>query len=225
MFDIPLRRLKDALFVPVALAIPSFITPTHITSAAFLLGSLSSFGCAYNYDITITLSLWVVSRLLDCLDGAVARQRNTASDLGGFWDLLGDFVVYASIPISCAMSITHGTVGEAKADFLAVALLEAAFFINNFALFYMAAVAEKAAVVDTSVPKEQAKEKREQLTSLVMGPALIEGAESAMFFTFMLLFPERVMVLAYVMFGGVVTGTGQRAVWFASVFADKNKKA
>ena len=150
------------------------------------------------------------------------------SDLGGFWDLLGDFVVYASIPICCAVSRTHETVDEARADFLAVALLEGAFFVNNFALFYVAAVAEKPAAVEVLEFKGRAKANengkgRGELTSLMMRPALVEGAESAVFFTLLLMFPERVRVLAYVMFGGVVIGTGQRAVWFAGVLGTRRK--
>lgn len=224
MFDIALRSLKDSLFLPVAGAIPHSITPTHLTFIAFLLGSLSSLCCAFNISTTTSVALWLISRLLDCLDGAVARQRNVASDLGGFWDLLGDFVVYASIPISCAMSRAHATATDARADLLAVSLLEAAFFVNNFALFYMAAVAEKAAAEERSGSSSEGKRKTEQLTSLMMRPALVEGAESAAFFTLMLVFPEWVRLLSYIMFLGVVVGTGQRAVWFASVFEDQKEK-
>ena len=228
MFDIPLRRLKDAIFEPLAGAIPSFITPTQLTFVAFFLGSLASYFCAQN-TVPLSLAFWILGRFLDCLDGAVARQRKTASDLGGFWDLLGDFVVYASIPISCAVSITHETVEDARADFLAVAMLEGAFFVNNFALFYMAAVAEKAAAVEgmsgaKGKRKGKGKGRSEELTSLMMRPALVEGAESAGFFTLMLMFPERLRVLAYVMFGGVVIGTAQRAVWFAGAFRDEESE-
>lgn len=46
-----------------------------------------------------SITFWLLNRALDCLDGALARHRNLQSELGGFLDLLGDFIVYALIPI------------------------------------------------------------------------------------------------------------------------------
>ncbi|KAI4273163.1 MAG: hypothetical protein LQ337_004835, partial [Flavoplaca oasis] len=43
-------------------------------------------------NTTLPLLFWILNRALDCLDGALARHRGTASELGGFLDLLGDFI-------------------------------------------------------------------------------------------------------------------------------------
>ncbi len=199
MFDIQLRFLKDGIFQPVCKYVPNFITPTHITAAAFLTGLLSCY-FAYITNISIALVLWALNRAFDCLDGALARHRGTASDLGGFLDLLGDFIVYSLIPVSIAAG-WNSTAGAWKA----VAVLEASFHINNFVLFYVAAVAEKRA--------QKGGTKANELTSVVMRPALIEGMESGLIFTIMLAFPNTIEWWCWIMAGLVAIGITQRVTW------------
>lgn len=154
----------------------------------------------------MSLTLWVLNRVLDCLDGAVARRRNQASDLGGFLDLLGDFIVYSSIPISCALAAQKLGIPFPNSRWLAVAILEASFHINNFVLFYIATILEKSkAARKESVVKE--------LTSVSMRPALIEGTESAIIFTAMLAYPQYARELSWFMVVLVSVGIAQRVVW------------
>lgn len=199
MFDIRLRSLKDKLFDPVCPSIPASITPLHITEAAFITGLLSCFSASCSHT-SLALVFWFSNRALDCLDGALARHRKTASDLGGFLDLLGDFIVYSLIPISIAVG-QNGT----PACWRAVAFLEATFHVNNFILFYVAAVAEKRHGKDDEVSKD--------LTSVMMRPALVEGMESAVIFTAMLALPSHVQALSCLMIGAVSVGIVQRTQW------------
>ena len=202
MFDIQLRQWRDRIVDPILVrAVAAPITPLHLTAAAFAFG-IQSCVFALNARITLSLLCWAANRLLDCLDGAVARARKQETDLGGFLDLLGDFIVYSSLPICCALSGAPQSEGPAL---LAVAMLEASFHVNNFVLFYIAALAEKRKSQGTSAAKE--------LTSLTMRPALVEGAESGVFFTLMLMFPGHIRGLAYCMFGAVAFGTLQRVAW------------
>lgn len=203
MFDIRLRSLKDGIFEPCCQFIPSIITPFQITAAAFVAGLLSCQFASQNHILT-SLSFWLLNRALDCLDGALARHRKSASDLGGFLDLLGDFIVYSLLPIA----IVAGQAGELS-QWQAVAVLEASFHLNNFVLFYIAAIAEKKASAGENRSKE--------LTSLMMKPALIEGMESALFFTVMLAYPECIRIWSYSMAGLVLIGTAQRVVWVVPV--------
>lgn len=204
MFDIQLRPLKDLLFDPCCRYIPSFITPLHVTALAFLCGLLSCFLASQQHHHCVSsLLLWGMNRSLDCVDGALARKRNTASELGGFLDLLGDFITYSLIPIAVAEG---GGGGDGSRDcFRAVAVLEATFFINNFILFYIAAVAAKKG----DAPKSKVKE----LTSVAMRPALIEGMESGVLFTAMLAFPSYIRMLSLLMAGLVSIGVLQRIFW------------
>lgn len=196
MFDIQLRSLKDGIFRPMCKYVPSVVTPLHITAAAFVVGFFSCY-FSTTKNIQISLTLWALNRALDCLDGALARHRGTASDLGGFLDLLGDFIVYSLLPIS----IAAGWDNTASA-WKAVAVLEASFHINNFVLFYVAAVAEK------RVPKGGVKAK--ELTSVMMRPALVEGTESGLIFTAMLAWPGEIEWWCWGMAGLVAVGIAQR---------------
>lgn len=206
MFDISLRPLKDGLFDPFCKHAPAFITPLHITGLAFGFGLLSCYSISLTHaNNMLSFLFWALNRSLDCLDGALARHRGTASDLGGFLDLLGDFIVYSLLPIAIAQASPPDT---GSSLWMSVAVLEATFHVNNFVLFYVAAIAEKSANAEGT-----GKGKKEELTSVMMRPALIEGMESALIFTAMLVYPSALQALSWTMAGLVMVGILQRTVW------------
>lgn len=202
MFDIQLRSFKDRLFDPSCHYIPHSISPLQITITAFSAGLAACYS-ASQHHVLLSISFWLLNRALDCLDGALARHRKAASDLGGFVDLLGDFIIYSLLPISLAT-------GQPDA-WDAVAMLEASIHVNNFVLFYVAAIAEKRATADGKKSKE--------LTSLTMRPALVEGMESGILFTTMLVFPEYLRILSCFMALLVCLGICQRVTWTISALA------
>lgn len=209
MFDIPLRPLKDSLFNPLCAHIPLSITPLLITLLAFISGLLSCYLISLSHaNTTLSVFFWGLNRALDCLDGALARHRGTASDLGGFLDLWCDFVVYSVLPIAVAC----GGGEEERGVWVAVAVLEATIHVNNFVLFYVAALVEKAAK-EEGKGDVASKNSRKELTSLSMRPALVEGFESGLLFTLMLLYPSAIEGLSWTMAGLVAVGVGQRTVW------------
>ena len=203
MFDIQLRSTKDKVFDPCCHLIPQAVTPHQVTAFAFLAGILSCLLASRNF-VSASLILWSLNRALDCIDGALARHRKIASDLGGFLDLLGDFIVYSLLPLA----IATGGDGSSR-SWMAVAALEATFHVNNFILFYLAAISEKSQRAGDAKSKE--------LTSVMMRPALIEGAESGLLFTAMLAFPSYLEGLAWLMAGLVSIGIVQRTIWAVSV--------
>ncbi|KAL9132078.1 MAG: hypothetical protein Q9217_000114 [Psora testacea] len=202
MFDIQLRPVKDTIFDTICNLVPAFVKPLHLTAFGFVCGLLCCF-CIFKKDIAMSLLFWTLNRSFDCLDGALARKRNTASDLGGFLDLLCDFVIYSLLPIAVALGFD-----DSRSSLMALAFLEASFHINNFVLFYVAAIAEKG--------KRKEKDSKE-LTSVMMRPALIEGAESGILFTAMLAYPNYIRVLSLAMAGLVSIGIVQRTYWIVTV--------
>lgn len=194
MLDLLLRPIKEDLLRPFCVFIPSFVTPTHMTMLAFGFGLLSCFLAAFYEHRQFALLMWVLNRLLDSLDGSVARYRGTVSERGAFLDLLCDFIVYSLIPIS----VTYGNSRQNPTDWMIIALLEASFHINNFVLLYVAAISN---------------EIRDQLTSLVMRPALVEGFESGILFTLMLAFPSYTRIFASTMTAAVSVGIWERVVY------------
>jgi phosphatidylglycerophosphate synthase len=208
MLDIPLRRWKDRLVDPVARAVPGVVTPGHVTLAAFLCGLLACLAAMSMASPQMGICLWLLNRFLDCLDGSLARSRNAATDLGGFLDLLSDFIVYSLLPIAICLGQEAASV-----DWAALALLEASFHVNNFILFYSAAIA--------------AKRHDDELTSVTMRPALVEGFESGVIFTAMLIWPSHINLWMWVMSFGVAIGICQRALAVTSSLSqvDRNRKA
>lgn len=46
----------------------------------------------------------ILIRVLDGLDGVVARQKNKQTDFGGYLDIILDFTVYSIIPVAIVFS-------------------------------------------------------------------------------------------------------------------------
>lgn len=210
MFDISLRQWKDRCFRPTIAFVPSWVTPGQVTFTALIAGL---FACAAATNPAWTwsaVSLWLANRALDCLDGVLARERHHVSELGGFCDLLSDFIIYSLIPMSVAYG--QSVKGHmSNTGWLIVAFLEASFHVNNFVLFYCAAVA--------------AKKDDDELTSVTMKPALVEGFEAGMLFTAMLVWPQRLVALSALMSLGVAMGTVQRVTALVEVFSHIDARA
>lgn len=213
MFDILLRPLKDQTFDPLCSVIPKSISPLQITGAAFVSGAASCVAAVFSRP-WLSFSLWIFNRILDCLDGAVARQRGQSSDLGGFLDLLSDFVIYSAIPICCALGHTTAMdQASLQRRWFAVAAAEASFHVNNFVLFFVAAVTERKKTAEAKEGAEGKGASAKELTSVSMRPALVEGMESGVLFTLMLALPEWTEILCWVLSAGVTIGIAQRVSW------------
>ena len=83
----------------------------------------------------IGLTLILLNRLADALDGAVARAT-TRTDRGGFLDIAFDFVVYAIILLAFAIY-------DALANALAAAVLLASYLANGSAFLAFSIMAER----------------------------------------------------------------------------------
>lgn len=224
MLDITFRPVKDRLFDPLCNLVPSFVTPLQVTVLAFISGIAACYAAAISQP-GLSVLLWLVNRAFDCIDGALARQRKLASDLGGFLDLLNDFIIYSAIPICCAISWDDrgysGLTGNSRL-WLSVSVLEATFHVNNFILFYIAAILEKRKAEASSADRRTAKGKKvdegvKELTSVMMRPALIEGLESGVIFTLMLVRTDWTELVSWTMAGLVCVGIIQRVLWVIPV--------
>ena len=73
-----------------------------LTVAGFIVGMAAAVAIAFEAYIA-GLVMLLISRLMDGLDGAVARET-TPTDRGGFLDITLDFLFYASIPLAFAIA-------------------------------------------------------------------------------------------------------------------------
>jgi phosphatidylglycerophosphate synthase len=94
------------LLLPVVLKVPG-ITPNKISIfgfIVFLLGCSSLFWI-YPYHLYLAALLLLVSYILDCLDGQVARTMASGSSFGSFLDKSIDFLKVFIVTASLAWSV------------------------------------------------------------------------------------------------------------------------
>jgi phosphatidylglycerophosphate synthase len=136
----PLNALASAVDVP-------WITPDRLTIAGLVIG-LGSAALAATQLWALALVAWLLSRVLDGLDGTLARRRiaaaadpraGTASEAGGFLDITADFVVYGATVVGLAFGVTTAF-GAPWWPFLLVMF---AYYINGAAFLAFSSIAER----------------------------------------------------------------------------------
>lgn len=200
MFDPQLRPVKDRLLGPLALRLGS--TPPVLITGGSLLTGLGAAAAAWHGTWMTGFALWVACRILDGLDGIVARMHDRASDLGGILDLVSDFVVYAAVPLAI------GARPEAPRVLLVwVAILLATFYVNTVAWLVPSALLEK-----------RRASPRERPTAVVIPEGLVSGGETVVFFALFFLLPDSQLLLVQSL--AVLTGVTvvQRVAWSVRTF-------
>ncbi|MBX9717602.1 MAG: CDP-alcohol phosphatidyltransferase family protein, partial [Microbacteriaceae bacterium] len=121
------------------------ISPDGLTLAGLAIGLGSAVAAGLQWW-AVALVFWLLSRVIDGLDGAVARRRRAAppadaphSEAGGFLDITADFVVYGSTVVGVAVGATAGF-DAPWWPFLAVLL---AYYINGSAFLAFSSIAER----------------------------------------------------------------------------------
>ncbi len=197
MIDKHLRRPKEQIMNAPAAVLPRSLHPTNVTLAAFAVGILAAVVIAFG-AYWWGLALWFLNRILDGLDGTLARRANLQSDLGGYLDIVLDHVVYAAIPLALVLS------APSYAAALSLAGLLASFYINGASWMYLAALLEK---------RKQGAASQQEMTTVTMPPGLIEGAETIVFFSLFLLLPGQAPILFGLMAALVMFTAAQRVFW------------
>ncbi len=197
MIDGLLRETKEHVLLPTACAVGKHVEPTTITLIGAGVGVMAGLA-AWQGAPMIGLGLWAVNRVLDGLDGTVARLYGKQSDFGAYVDILGDFVVYTAIPFGLAM-VTGG-----QTVLLSLIFLLGTFYVNCASWMYLSALLEK---------RKQGGQTRHEMTSVTMPTGLIEGSETLILYTLFFVLPNALPVL-YVLMGTLtLIGVIQRVAW------------
>lgn len=168
----------DRLARPLA---ASGVSANLVTLAGFVLG-LAALPALAQQQTLLALGLILANRLLDGLDGAIARATGP-SDFGGFLDIVCDFVFYAAVPLGFALADPQNA--------LAAAFLIFSFVGSGSSFLAYAILAAKRG--GTEPPKRKAFHHLGGLT---------EGFETILCFVLMCLFPGAFADLAW-MFGAL----------------------
>lgn len=145
MLDRPVRALLERPVNALAAALDRpGITPDGLTVAGLVLGLASAVAAALQLW-ALALVLWLVSRVIDGLDGALARRRRadgrvtSDSEAGGFLDITADFVVYGATVLGIALGATAAF--DAPWQPFAAVLL--AYYVNGAAFLAFSSIAER----------------------------------------------------------------------------------
>ncbi|MEO5590383.1 MAG: TonB-dependent receptor [Gemmatimonadaceae bacterium] len=198
MLDPVLRNLKDSVLDDVARSIGASVNPNVVSLFAFIAGMLAVFA-AFQRAYSAALVLWLLNRLLDGLDGSLARVHNRQTDFGGYLDILLDFVVYAALPIA----IVLGTSQTAFA-YVALVILLSSYYLNTASWMYLSAILEK---------RGRGASERGEQTTVTMPQGLIGGAETIIAYIAFLLAPARIGALMAIMAALVTVTVVQRLIW------------
>ena len=127
----------------------------------------------------------------------MARMGGLQSDLGGYLDIVVDFVSYAIIPVGLALGVQHS-----KAAIFSLIFLLCTYYINAASWMYLAAILEKRQLAQG-----------DKLTTIAMPAGIIGGTETIVFYCAFILFPAYLVWLFSVMGLLIVVTILQRVVW------------
>ena len=172
------QRLDPALDAAGRWTAAAGISANAVTLAACATG-LAAACCIAAGWFWLALVLLLASRFGDGLDGAVARI-NGRTDLGGYLDIVLDFVFYGAVPLGFVVFDPAG-------NGLAGAALLFAFYVNGSSFLAYAVMAEK---------RKLSSEARGQ-KSLFFTTGLAEASETIAVFVAFCLFPGWFSAIAW----------------------------
>jgi phosphatidylglycerophosphate synthase len=199
MFDAALRRLVD----PALIRLAGCIARTRISANMLTIsGAGLALGAAFfvtQLNFTAALGFVLLNRIVDGLDGAVARIEGPTA-FGGYLDTICDYIFYLSIPI--AFGLTN------PINQIPALLLVASFTLTAVSFLAFAAIAARQTSGDSAHgPK-----------AFIYSTGLMEGAETIAFFILFCLFPGFFPTLAIIFAALCLLTVVQRFILAAKSF-------
>lgn len=182
--EVVARRLHRLGVHPLALTLTGFLCGT---AACVAVGARAWW---------LGLALWLVNRLLDGLDGAVARVSGRTSALGGFLDLVADFAVYGGFVIAVAVAVPDARV--------ACLVLLGAYYVSGTAFLTLSSLIER-----YSANSSRGGTLTDERSLRFVG-GLAEGAETIVVYVLFCIFPGAATVIAWVFAAAVAITAAQR---------------
>ena len=135
MFDGAIRQIIDPALVKLSSALSNAgISANAMTFIGCGLGLAAALGVALQYYL-LGAGLIAISRLCDGLDGGIAKIRGK-TDLGGYLDIVLDFVFYGAIPMGFAFA-------DPATNAIPAVVLIFSFYVNGASFLAYAIMAEK----------------------------------------------------------------------------------
>lgn len=201
MLDARLRPLVDPPLNRVGHALAGLgVTANALTAVGLVVGLAGAAAIAGGH-VGWGLAFTIANRLLDGLDGAVARACGP-TDIGGYFDIVADFAFYVAVPVGF---------GFMAPEHARPALVLVASFVLTGASFLAFAIIAAKRQVDTHAHGRK---------SFFYSTGLAEGTETIAVFIMMCLAPAWFGLIAYAYALLCVLTVVQRSVLATSRFGD-----
>ncbi|NOX31943.1 MAG: CDP-alcohol phosphatidyltransferase [Actinobacteria bacterium] len=166
------------------------ITPAGITAIGLGLGVAACVAVLVG-AWWLAMGFWLLNRLADGLDGPLARRRGP-TDLGGLFDLVSDFTVYAAIIVAMAIRVDD-------ARMAAIFVLFAYYLSGTAGLAWSNLAARREIVGDSR--------------AFIFPAGLAEGTETVIAYVVMFAFPSHLEALLWTWSAVVGVTAVQRVVY------------
>jgi phosphatidylserine synthase len=217
--DRALRPWKQRLYAPVTRALagwPADAVTLAATGIGLLAAALAALG---RFDLA--LLAWWTNRVLDGLDGELARAARRrgvggGAQRGAYLDLMADLLVYAALPLGLAAGAAGTWTGAAAAPALAgswtvwaaAAAALAAFYLNLGSWSLLSA-----ALAEAEGPQRDGD--ASAATGVRMPAGLMEGTETIVAFSVALLWPAGAVWTLTAIAALTLVGALHRSWWGA----------
>jgi phosphatidylglycerophosphate synthase len=176
VLDAPVRRALAPTLDRAARRLAAWgVRPGALTAAGWLAG-VGACAAAGLRLWPLALALWLGNRLLDGLDGPVARVASP-TERGGFLDIVADFSVYGGFVVGVAIGL--------PAARLACVVLLAAYYVSGTAFLALSSLTERRA--------QPGGDER----SLRFAGGLAEGTETVVVYVLFCLLPQQAAGIAW----------------------------
>jgi phosphatidylglycerophosphate synthase len=177
VFDSKLRGMIGPPLESVGRGIAALgVAPAVITGAGWVVGVGACTAGALRLW-PLALVLWLGNRLLDGLDGPVARVRG-ATERGGYLDVVADFSVYGGFVVGVAIAVPGAR--------LACTVLLCAYYVSGTALLALSSL------------QERRRQNNVDERSLRLVGGMAEGFETMVVYVLFCLFPGSAAAIAWV---------------------------
>lgn len=179
MLDTTVRPLINPILAALArVAIGLGASANAVTALGALVGVAAAVAIATQH-FYLALALVAINRILDGVDGAVARHHGV-SDWGGYFDIVSDYVFYAAVPLGFAFA-------NPAANALPAAALLASFCLTCSSFLAYAILAEKRGLQTSAHGRK----------SFFYSTGLVEGTETVVALLLMTALPDWFPALAW----------------------------
>lgn len=173
------------------------VSAAAVTSTGWLIGVGACVAVGLRLWV-VALVAWLFNRVLDGVDGAVARQEG-ATDRGGYLDLMADFSIYSGFVVAVAVAV--------PAARLASLVLLFTYYLSGAALLAATGLMDRA-----GYPRADER-------SIRFLGGLAEGAETTVAYVLITVWPTRAALIEWIFAAMVLVTAVQRVLWATRALA------